>query len=167
MVNLEITKDKTFFSQIIKIKKKYSNLEFNLHQYFYKKTKLHPENIIVLNQFIFFFIKNEDYFKAKLFLNSIRKQLEKKILLIRAENNLIKLLFGFFPDPYIHDIKIEINEKKIKTITICFISFEERGIAIGRSGDYIKAVNEIFEKYIIFEKKEIPFSKIKCELVKI
>jgi len=167
MVNLEITKDKTFFSQIIKIKKKYSNTEFNLHQYFYKKTKLHPENIIIINQFIFFFIKNEDYFKAKLFLNSIRKQLEKKILLIRAENNLIKLLFGFFPDPYIHDIKIEINEKKIKTITICFISFEERGIAIGRSGDYIKAVNEIFEKYIIFEKKEIPFSKIKCELVKI
>ena len=167
MINLERIEDKTFFSQIIKIKKKYSNTEFNLHQYFYKKTKLHPENIIIINQFIFFFIKNEDYFKAKLFLNSIRKQLEKKILLIRAENNLIKLLFGFFPDPYIHDIKIEINEKKIKTITICFISFEERGIAIGRSGDYIKAVNEIFEKYIIFEKKEIPFSKIKCELVKI
>ena len=89
----------------------------------------------------------------------------KIVILIRAENNLIKLLFGFFPDPYIHDIKIEINEKKIKTITICFISFEERGIAIGRSGDYIKAVNEIFEKYIVLEKKEIPFSKIKCELV--
>ncbi|MFX1395290.1 MAG: hypothetical protein ACFFAH_17260, partial [Promethearchaeota archaeon] len=122
MINLEITEDKTFFSQIIKIKKKYSNTEFYLHQYFHKKTKVHPENIIVINQFIFFFIKNEDYFKANLFLNSIRKQLQRKILLIRAENCLVKLLFGFFPDPYIHDIKIEINEKKIKTIKICFIS---------------------------------------------
>ena len=165
MINLERNEAKMFFSQIIKIKKKYSNTEFNLHQYLYKKSKVHPENIIVLNQFIFFFIKNEDYFKAKLFLNSIRKELQRKILLIRAENSLIKLLFGFFPDPYIHDIKIETNEKKIKTIKICFISFEERGIAIGRSGDYIKAVNEIFERYIVFEKKEIPFSKIKCELV--
>jgi len=116
--------DNIFLSQKIRIKKKYNNKELKLYQYFYKKTKFFPEYIVVLNQFIFIFVNNAIYFEAKLYLNSIRKQLEKKVVMIRAENTLIKLLFSFFPDPYIHDIKIEINEengKKIKTITIYFL----------------------------------------------
>ena len=161
--------DNIFLSQKIRIKKKYNNKELKLYQYFYKKTKFFPEYIVVLNQFIFIFVNNAIYFEAKLYLNSIRKQLEKKVVMIRAENTLIKLLFSFFPDPYIHDIKIEINEengKKIKTIIIYFLSFEERGIAIGRRGAYIKAVNEIFEKYIIYEKKALPIN-LKCKLIKL
>jgi len=167
MIKTENMPDDAFFSQNIKVKKKYSNVELNLHKYFYQKTNLFPVNVIVINKFIFFFIKNEDYFDVKLYLNSIRKQLEKKVLLIRAEKILIKLLFSFFPDPYIHDIKIEITEKnlkKFKKIIICFLSFEERGIAIGRRGDYIKAVNELFENYVILEKKTNPIC-IKCELI--
>lgn len=156
--------DNIFLSQKIGIKMKYTNKELKLYQYFHKKTKFFPEYVIVLNHFIFFIISNDVYFEAKLYLNSIRKQLEKKVVMIRAENTLVKLLFSFFPDPYIHDIKIEINGKKIKTITICFLSFEERGIAIGRRGAYIKAVNEIFEKYIIYNIKAIPV-KLKCKLI--
>lgn len=167
MIKIEKTTDNAFFSQKIRIKKIYSNTELNLHEYFYNKTKIFPENVIIMKQFIFFFINNEDYFEAKSFLNSIRKQLERKVILIRAENVLIKLLFSFFPDPYIHDIKIEIvkkDKKEFKTIIICFLSFEERGIAIGRKGDYIKAVNDLIEKFIIFEKETIPL-RIKCEMV--
>ena len=160
-------KDNIFLSQKIGIKKKYTNKELKLYQYFYKKTKFFPEYIVVLNHFIFFFVNNNIYFEAKSYLNSIRKQLEKKVIMIRAENTLIKLLFGFFPDPYIHDIKIEINDingKKIKTITICFLSFEERGIAIGRRGNYINAVNKLFKNYVIFKNQNIPI-EIKCELI--
>ncbi len=158
-----------FFSQKIKIKKKYSNEELYFHQYFFHKTKVYPKNVIFLKKFIFFFVSNEDYFHTKLFLNSMRKQLKKKILIIRAENNLIRLLFGLFPDPYIHDIKVEINECNginTKTIVIYFVTFEERGIAIGRRGDYIKAVNELFKRFVIFESQNIPFH-IKCELIEL
>lgn len=165
MISTGTVADDLFFSQKITIKKKYSNRELKLHQYFYHITNIYPENIIQLKKFIFFFVNNENYFKAIIFLNYIRKQLWKKVLIIRAEDTLIKLLFGLFPDPYIHDIKVEMNiysGKKI--VNVCFLSFEERGIAIGRSGDYIKAVNEIFEKYIIFENSGIPI-KIKCELI--
>lgn len=43
---------------------------------------------------------------------------------------------------------------------VYFLSFEDRGIAVGRRGDYIKAINEIFKKYVIFENAEVPI-KIK------
>ena len=114
-------------------------------------------------------MKNEDYFKVKLSLRSIRKNLrDKKILIIRAEQILIKLLFSFFPDTYIHDIKLDFNEKNFeKIITLGFLSFEERGIAIGRNGDYIKSVNEIFQKHVEFEDSLHDGFKIKiqCEFI--
>lgn len=77
----------------------------------------------------------------------------KKVLLIRAENSITKLILGFFPDIYIHDIKLEIDDRTGDMIMhVYFLSFEERIIAIGRGGTYIKAVNEIFDKYIIHVK---------------
>jgi hypothetical protein len=145
------------------MKKRYSNNELIYYRYFYNKTNVYPEHIIIIRNFIFFFVKNQDYFKVKLHLGSFRRNLGSKVLIIRAEKTLIRLLFSFFPDLYIHDIVSSIN-KYTGTInmTIYFISFEERGIAVGRNGEYIKAVNEIFDKYIIFEK-EIDAIKIKCE----
>jgi len=163
--NTQLAND-SIFSQKVKIKKKYSNIEINLIKYFFSKTRVYPENVIILNQFVFFFVNNKDYFQTKLFLNSMRKQLEKKILIIRAEKNLMKLLFGFFPDPYIHDINVENNEYdgiNMKTIIVYFITYEERGIAIGKSGDYIKAVNELFKKFVVFDNQNI-LIRIKCEL---
>lgn len=162
--------DDLFLSQKLKIKRKYSNKELYLHQYFQKKTKIHPESVFIYkNSFIFFFIKNEDYFKAKMSLRSLRRELhDKKVLVIRAEQTLIKLLFSFFPDTYIHDILLDFNDKNNeKIITVNFLSFEERGIAVGRNGDYIKSVNEIFQKYVNFKDSFHDDFKIKiqCEYV--
>ena len=160
---LSSTSDEYFLYQNVKIKKKYSNKELIFLQYFYEKTEIYPENVILTENFIFFFVKSQDYFKARLYLGSFRKHLENKILMIRAEKVLIKLLFGFFPDPYIHDLKLEINKQSgSKTITVYFLSFKDRGIAIGRKGEYIKAVNEIFEKFVLIDGEVFPI-KIKCE----
>ncbi|HEY0090043.1 MAG TPA: hypothetical protein VGB37_14450, partial [Candidatus Lokiarchaeia archaeon] len=129
------------------------------------KTKIYAENVIVIKNFIFFFVHNEDYFEAKFALNFIRKELSKKIIIVGAEKSLIKLLFNLFPDLYIHDIKVECDlYSNERIVYVYFLSFEDRGIAVGRRGDYIKAINEIFKKYVIFENAEVPI-KIKCELI--
>ncbi len=156
--------DEYFLYQKVKIKKKFSNRELIFLQYFYKKTNIQPENIIITANFIFFFVRGRDYFKARLYRSSFRKDLENKILIIRAEKILIKLLFGFFPDPYIHDLKIVNKQNGSKTVIVYFLSFKDRGIAIGRRGEYIKAINEIFEKFVILEDVETPI-KVKCENV--
>lgn len=156
--------DEYFLYQKVKFKKKFSNKELKLMKFFYIRTKIHLDNVISLNNFIFFFVKGRDYFKAKLYRNSFRKSLERKTLIIRAERILIKLLFGFFPDPYIHDIKLINGQSGSKTVTVYFLSFKDRGIAIGRKGDYIKTINEIFEKFVILDDVVIPI-KIKCEMI--
>lgn len=157
--------DEYFLYQKVKIKKKYSNRELIFLQFFYEKTGIYAENVIITEHFIFFFVKGRDYFKAKLYRNFFRKSLERKILIIRAERILIKLLFGFFPDPYIHDLKLEINKKSgLKTVIVYFLSFKDRGIAIGRRGEYIKTINEIFEKFVLLDGEVIPI-KIKCEFI--
>jgi len=163
---LNSLKEEIFFSEKLKIRKKYTNTELKLYQYFYEKTKrIYPENVIVINNFIFFFVGNEYYFKVKLFLHSLRKELNKKVLIIRAENTLINLLFGFFPDIYIHDVKLKIDEDTgLKCVLVYFLSFEERAIAVGCNGEYIKAVNYIFDNYVIFKNHDHSL-KIKCELI--
>ena len=61
-------------------------------------------------------------------------------MLVREEGVLINLVFGFFPDPYIHSIRIDRNTRTGQIIIIVgFLSYEERGIAVGCNGDYIKA----------------------------
>ena len=156
--------DEYFLYQKVKIKKKYSNKELIFLKYFNKKTEIWPSNVILTEHFIFFFVRGRDYFKARLYRDSIRKNLERKILIIRAEKILIKLLFGFFPDPYIHDIKMFNGQNGSKTVTVYFLTFKDRGIAIGRKGDYIKAINEIFEKFVILDDVVRPI-RIKCEMI--
>ena len=161
--------EKRFFSQKVRIKKKYTNRKIKLYHFFHQRTNLYPENVIVLKNFIFYFVKNADYFKAKRFLKSLRMELQEKILIIRAENTLIRLIISFFPDTYIHDITLDngleknVNNKK-NIITLLFIFYKDRGIAIGRSGGYINVVNEIFEKYIFFEDYSTPI-EIKCDFI--
>ncbi|MFX0070278.1 MAG: hypothetical protein ACFFAO_04225 [Candidatus Hermodarchaeota archaeon] len=157
----------SFFTQKIKMKKRYNNDEIRFHYYFYKKTKIIPENIIYRDPFIFFFINNEHYFKARRFAKSIRTQLSnKKILIIRSESTLIKLLFSFFPDTYIHDITLTINEDGEKVINVLFLFYKDRGIAVGKSGNYIKLLNEVFRKYVQLENNGTPL-KIKCDLIEL
>ena len=157
----------SFLSQKVRIKKKFFNEEINLYHFFHHITKIYPVNIIVCNEFIFFFVKNEDYFDTRRFLTKIRAKLrDKKILVIRSETTLIKLLFSFFPDTYIHDIAIHIVESTSEIqITIYFILYEDRGIAVGRGGKYIKLINYIFENYVVLEEFDKNPIKISCDII--
>ena len=151
------------------VKKIFSNEELLLFHFFYETTKTPPQNVIIVKEFVFFFLKNENYFKAKSKLPYLRKKFQhRKIVIVREEDVLVNLVYGLFPDPYIHTIRIERNVNTGKTnITIGFLSYEERGIAIGCNGNYIKAVNEIFERYVIFVNSEAFQVRIKCDVVKI
>jgi len=143
-----------FFTQKVLLKQRYTNAELYLHQYFLKKTKIHPANIIIINNYVFFFINNKEYFKAKIYLRKLRNEMGyKKIQIIRLEKTLLKFILSFFPDPYVHDIKLILDENnRRKIIHVGLLSYKERGIAIGRKGDYIKAINELFKNYITFEE---------------
>ncbi len=151
------------------MKKKYTNREILLHHYFYQCCKAYPKNIILIRNFVFFFVDSRDYFKAKLSLPLMRRQLRvKKLLIIREEKTLLRLLYNFFPDPYVHDIIVHRNVYSGKIeIIVGFLSFVERGIAIGCRGEYIKAVNKLFEKNVSFGENKGFQVNIKCEVVKL
>lgn len=153
------------FYQFVRFTKKYSNSELKLYNYFYSKTEgISPELVVAINQFILFFVKNENYFDSKPFLDSMRREVKgKKILIIRAEKILINLLFSLFPDLYIHNIALEVNDSSGRQeISLYFLSYKERGIAIGRGAEYIKCVNNLFAKHIKFENNHKPI-EIKCK----
>lgn len=157
------------FSQKIQIKKKFSNKELLLYNYFITKTKIIPDNVILVDDFIFYFIKIIDYYRCKAFHPVLRKEFsDKKVLLICVQNTLIKQIFSFFPDTYIYDLKLEKNKHDDDLIiTICFLSYEERGIAVGKGGDYITAINKILKNYVIYKGKylyKFPL-KLQCELI--
>jgi superfamily II DNA or RNA helicase len=137
-------------SQKVRIKKKFKNEELLYFNYFEMKTKIIPENVIIYENFIFFFVRSEDYFNAKRKLGFFRNQFnDKKVLIIRAEKTLIKLIFGFFPDVTIHDIEFLVDDYSDKTIVnVFFYTYEERAIAIGRKGEYIKVLNSILNDYL-------------------
>lgn len=158
-----------FLNQSLRFKKKYTNREILLHHYFYQCCKVYPKNIILIGNFIFFFVDGRDYFNAKHFLPLMRRQLQiKKLLIIREEKTLIRLLYNFFPDPYVHDIRVNRNVYSgKKDIIVGFLSFVERGIAIGCRGDYIKAVNLLFKKNVSFGENKGFQVNIKCEVVKL
>jgi hypothetical protein len=158
--------DNILFYQKVRIKRKFSNEELLLFHFFHKITEIYPRNVIIIRNIVFFFINNENYFEAKSKLPYLRKRfVQKKVIIIREENTLLKLLFAFFPDPYIHDLRIERNiETDKKEIIVGFLSFIERGIAIGCNGVYIKAINEIFKNYVKCEERNGFSIVIKCEV---
>jgi len=157
--------DDLIFYQLVSFKKKYTNFELKLREYFFEKTQgIYPEFVVVIRQFIFFFVKKQHYFSSKVYLGSMRRELgNRKIIIIRIEKTLINILFSFFPDLNIENIKIEFGKQSSKReISIYFLFFEERGIAIGRNGDYIRVVNEIFENYVVFENQNAPLI-VRCK----
>ena len=156
------------FYQVISFIRKYSNEQIYLYSYFYEKTKRKPTLIICIEDFIFFFVKPKDYFKCIDVKDSIRREtnFKKKIQIISEEKVFIKLLFRLFPDLYIHDIKLEIdNSSGQREISVYFLTFKERGVAIGRGGKYIRVINELIERYIMFEHNGKPI-EIKCKFFK-
>ena len=159
--------DDLYFYQMLSFVKKYSNFELKLGNYFYNKTKgICPEFIVVIDKYIFFFVKKESYFFSKFYLDSMRREFKtKKVLIIRVENVFINLLFSFFPDLYIHDIRIEKDDSSgIREVSLYFLTYKERGIAIGRKGEYIKSLNELCKKFLVLENKITPL-EIKCKIV--
>ncbi len=142
--------EKRFLYQPIRIKAKHTNLEISLYRYFWHKTRIKPKRIIVMDDFVFFFVSNQEYFDAILYKNVLRDDLKKKIAIIRFENNLIKQIFALFPDVYIHDIKLlgidGYNGKHV--VLLKFIFQNDRLVAIGKNGEYIKKVDKLLEKNI-------------------
>ena len=161
--------DNILLYQKLDMKKKFSNKELILFHFFNDITKIFPNNIIIIKDIVFFFLDTEKYFEANMKLPYLRKKLKhRRIVLVREENILVNLIFGFFPDPYIHKLRIERNiyTGKIEII-VGFLSYEERGIAVGCNGDYIKAVNKIFDTQIKFAEYQGFPLRIKCEVVKL
>jgi len=155
--------------QKLRLKKIFSNEELLLYHFFQEITQVFPQNLIIVNEFVFFFLNNENYFYATSKLPYLRKKFRRrKIVIVREEVVLVNLVYGFFPDPYIHTAKIERNYYSGKAeVIIGFLSYEDRGIAVGCKGNYIKAVNEIFERYVIFIDNERFRVRIKCDVVKL
>ncbi len=157
-----ISEDLIFY-QVLSFIRRYSNFELKLHTYFFKKTSIYPKNVVVIDQFVFFFV--DRYFEAKRYLDSIRREIYMKAALIRTESTLINLLFSLFPDLYIHKVEIEMKSSSgEREISINFLNEKSRAIAIGRNGCYIKAINELFEKYVVFQNDGSPI-KIRCKVM--
>jgi len=160
-----------FFSQVINIRKKFLNTELKFTQLFFEKTNIFPASVILTDKFVFFFVKSEDYLTAKSFLKKLRHILKnRKILVIRAENTLIKLIYSFFDDIYIHNLRRNENPKR-NIIDVLFLSYKDRAVAVGKDGKYIKSVNYLLKNYISFKnhvKKvgSIPL-ELKCSLTSV
>ena len=156
---------KSFLTQKVDIKTKYSNNEYYLYHFFHTITKVYPDNVILIAPYVFFFAKGEKYYKGKSKLNTIRKKLvNKKVMIVKSEPTLIRLLFSLFPDTYIHDVLLDVKEDGTRLITILFYFYEDRAIAIGRKGTYIKTINRIFNEYIYLEYNSTPI-EIKCKAI--
>ena len=147
-----------FFNSVITIKKPLLNDEIKFIQFFYEHTQVLPLNILINNDYIFIFVNNNDYFNAKRNFRKLRYKIKlpsKKYLIIRAESTLIRLIFTFFQDTYIHNILFEKKlECKVKKIRILFLFKEDRLIAVGNSGNYIKTINFIFNNYLFVKNHQ-------------
>ncbi len=164
-----LLEDLIFYQKLVIKPSKYTNYELDLHKYFYYKTKIDPSFIIIVKieqiDFIFFFIRQRNYFEAKSYLNSIRNQIKhKKVMIIRLDYILINLIFNLFPDLCIDNVKIEINNVQGKyEIFIFFLKeLNTYHIAVGQNGGYIRAVNELFKKHIKLYSSRTPLT-IRCK----
>ena len=154
------------FYQIISFKRKFSNFEIKLSNYFFEKVGVCPRCVIIINPFIFFIINRDliTYYKVKKHIPFLRRQFGKKIAIIRDQPSLIHLLYSLFPDIFIYNIEIEAtNFSNERLISIKFLSYQDRAIAVGRNGEYIKAVNQLLKKHIIFQTNKAQI-KIICKV---
>ncbi len=156
--------DYHYFSQIVNIKKKFFNTELKFFKFFFEITKIVPVFVIVRSPFVFYFVKPVDFFMAKFFLRKLRYRLNgKKISIIRAETTLLRLIFSFFDDVYIHNVKL-VEKTNGTLIDVLFLFDKDRAVAVGNEGGYIKAVNFIFRNYISFDNSFNKFEKDPVEI---
>ena len=95
-------------------------------------------------------MKLEDYLPAKSHLKKLRFIFKnRKILIIRAETTLIKLIFSFFDDIYIHNVQRSENPKR-NIIEVLFLSNKDRAVAGRKKRDVYKVCKlSVSELYII------------------
>jgi hypothetical protein len=152
------------FSQVINIRKKFLNQELKFLKLFFEKTNIFPVSVILTDEFVFFFVKSADYFTAKTHLMKLRYIIKsRKILVIRAETTLTKIIFSFFDDIYIHNVRTNENPKR-NIIDLLFLSNKDRAVAVGKEGKYIKTVNYLFKNYISFKNPVKKTGSIPLEL---
>ena len=139
-----------FFNQRVRFRNIIRNDELVYMKFFKYKTKLFCENVILYGKYVFYFVKPNHFRKASKHLVQLRTSLpSKKILIIKNERRILDLIYAFFPDASIK--KLELKIKKVTgdiELFIYFKHFRERGIAIGKKGNFIRILNEVFEKYI-------------------
>ena len=153
-----------FFSQIISIKKKFSNTELKFFKLFYAKTNIFPVSVILVGKFVFFFVKSSDFLTAKRYLKKLRYIIQsRKLLVISAETTLIKLIFSFFDDTYIHNVRTNENPRR-DIIEVLFLSHKDRAVAVGKEGKYIKTVNYLFKNFVSFKNPDKKTEGIPMEL---
>lgn len=154
-------------SQIVSVKKKYRKEELLLLGYFVKTTKIASASVLIRDNFLFFLVRNEDYGAAKASLKHMRQMLNHyKVVVIREEKTLVRLIFSFFPDTYIHDIHLSRDaSSQSMVITLFFILDMDRGIAIGNRGCYINAINFIFNNVVIYQFNDKRHVKIQCKKI--
>lgn len=162
---MSILNNKILFSQIVSVKKKFHNEELLFISYFFETTQIKPSSIIIRDKFIFFLVSNEDYFFARSFSKFLRYKLRHyKVIIVREEKTLLRLIFSFFPDTYIHDIHLKRDSSsKNMVITLFFIFDVDRGIAIGNHGSYINTINFIFNNSVNYQYKDKTRIKIQCK----
>ena len=133
--------------------------------YFGKITHKLPVSIIIRDNFLFFIVKNEDYFIARANVKKIRYRLKNyKVLVIREEITLLRQIISFFPDIYIHDIQLDRDfMSKNMVITLFFIFDLDHGIAVGNNGRYIKTINFIFNNAVDCQLNSKFNIKIRCK----
>jgi len=162
---LSILNNEVIFSQVVSLKRKFHNEELLYFSYFFKITQIKPTTIIIQDNFLFFLVKNEDYIVARAFLKKMRQRLRHyKVLLIREESTLLRLIFSFFPDTYIHDVELNRDPfSKNMIITLFFIFDLDRGIAVGNKGCYINTINFIFNNSVNYQLNGKSKIKIQCK----
>ena len=139
-----------FFNQKVRFRNIIRNEELKYMKFFRYKTSIFCENIILYDNYVFFFVKPQNYRKANRLLSHLRASLPgKKILIIKNECRLLDLIYAFFPNTKIQKLELDLKKKTGDIeLFIFFERYKERGIAIGKEGNFIKIINEVFDKYI-------------------
>jgi len=146
-----------FLNQRIKFRNIIRNEEINCLKFFINKTKISCENIIHYKNYIFFFVKPHNFQKANKNLNILRKHYRnKKILIIKYQDRMLDLIYAFFPSINIKKVKLLFKTTGDIEVLIFFSHYKDRGIAIGKEGNFIKILNEIFKQYIYPVKISCP-----------
>ncbi|MHA1764385.1 MAG: hypothetical protein ACTSYC_11625, partial [Promethearchaeota archaeon] len=148
------SKASLYLGQKVEIKRRFTNNEIKLREKFFYLTKIQPDNIISINSYMFFFLEPENYYKAKRFIRTLKREFGKNIRLIRFMNKediLLILITSLFSEIFINDYGYYFDAKKqMDTIVIETLTLQDRGFAIGKNGEYIKAVNFLLSNHVLY-----------------